>query len=203
MFFNTGKYVDATQQPAKCDLIACLGGGSHERIKKSVWLYKEGYSNENIIILTGSNDKNIAYARKYAPKLELVKNSKPKNTAEEVRFIKKYMAECHYKSVIIVSAPPHTRRIRILTDLISVKGDEKFSYILIDNNASWWHHDKYYQNRTAFRFTLSEILKIPYTYLYYGVFEKLGIKWDETEYQTLRKRFQVFKKELLLIVEKI
>ncbi len=200
-FFNTGKYLDVTQKPVKSDLIACMGGGDIERAQKSVWLYNEGYSKQNILIMTGNTDDYMAYIRKHAPKLELIQNPKIKNTADEVWFIKKYMAEHHYESVIIISDPPHTRRIKILTNLISVKGDEKFSYVFVGSVVAWWHRSKYYQNRSALHFALGEILKIPYTYVYYGLMVKLGIKWDESEYHTLKMRFNEFKKRLLSIVE--
>lgn len=190
-----------TEKPLTSDLVACMGGGDIERAQKSVWLYKQGYSKQNILILTGNTDDYMVYIGKHAPKLKLIQHPKIKNTAEEVRFIKKYMAEHHYESVIIVSDPPHTRRIKILTNLISVKGDEKFTYVFVGSGVAWWHRSKYYQNRSALSFALGEVLKIPYTYFYYGLMVKLGIKWDESEYETLRKRFGEFKKILLSIVE--
>jgi len=201
LFFNVGNYIDVTEKPVKSDLIACMGGGDIERAQKSVWLYNQGYSKQNILIMTGNTDDYMAYIKKHAPKLKLVQNPKIKNTAGEVRYIKKYMVKHHYKSVIIVSDPPHTRRIKILTNLISVKGDKKFSYVFVGSGVTWWHRSRYYQNRAVLSFALGETLKITYTYFYYGLMERLGIKWDESEYLTLKKRFNEFKKGLLSIVE--
>lgn len=201
LFFNVGNYIDVTEKPVKSDLIACMGGGDIERAQKSVWLHKQGYSKKNMLIMTGNTDDYIAYIKKYASNLKLVQNRKIKNTADEVLFIKKYMLKHDYKTVIIISDPPHTRRIRILTKLISIEGDEKFSYVFVDDDVSWWDRNKYYQNKIAFRFALGEVLKIPYTYFYYGLMVKLGVKWDEPEYQTLKMRFNEFKKRLLSIVE--
>ena len=192
IFFTAGKYLDITQKPIKSDLIICLGGGGSKRIQKSMDLYNEGYSEQKLLLLVGKSDTYKKYVMEYYPETRYIVSAHYNSTAKEIRFIKKYMAENHYKSVIIVSDPPHTRRIKILTDLISVKNDEKFSYVFVSSGVSWWHKNKYYQNPQAFYFAFSEILKIPYTYLYYGLMENLGITWNESEYLALKKRFNMF-----------
>ena len=191
-FFNAGKYLDATQKPVKSDLIVCMGGGTPERVKESIVLYHEGYSKQKLLLLAGEPYANRNYIRKHHSEIRYVLNTNAKNTADEIQFVKEYMAEYHYESVIIVSDPPHTRRIKILTDLISVKGDEEFYYVFVSSDVSWWDRDKYYQNPKAFPFARNEILRIPYTYVYYGLLEKIGFKWSDTEYKVLKKKFGEF-----------
>ncbi len=189
LFFFAGKYLDVTQEPVQSDLIACLGGGTPERVQKSIALYSEGYSRQKLLLLTGEPRENKNYIKKHHPQTRYIVNPEGKNTAEEIRYLKRYMAEHDYKSVIIVSDPPHTRRAKILTNLISVDNDEKFSYLFVSSEVAWWDRNKYYLNQRAFHFVLSEFLRIPYTYVYYGLLEKLGFKWSDSEYKTLKKKF--------------
>ncbi len=128
----------------------------------------------------------------YYPETRYIFSPYHNSTAKEIQFLKKYMAEHHYKSVIIVSDPPHTRRVKILTDLISVKNDEKFSYVFVGADVPWWHRDKYYQHPQAFKYVLIETPKTLYVYLNYGLMEKLGIALNESEYLALKKRFNMF-----------
>ncbi len=189
LFFAAGEYFDITQKPIKSDLIVCLGGGSSKRIQKSMDLYNEGYSKQKLLLLVGASDDNKKYVMKNYPGSRYVVSPYFNNTAKEILFIKKYMVENHYKSVIIVSDPPHTRRVKILTDLISVNNDEKFSYVFVGSGVSWWHRNKYYQNKKALKYVLIETPKTLYVYLYYGLMKKLGITLNESEYLTLKKRF--------------
>ena len=191
-FFNAGKYLDITRKPIKSDLIVCFGGGGSRRIQKSMNLYNKGYAKKKLLLLTGYQDSNKKYLIKHYPEARYIVGPHANSSGEEIRFIKTYMVEHHYKSVIIVSDPYHTRRIKILTDLISVKNDEKLSYVFVSSGISWWHRNKYYQNPRAIKSALGESLKIPYAYLYFGLIEKLGITWDESDYLALKKRYSIF-----------
>ncbi len=193
LFFTAGEYLDITRKPIKSDLIVCLGGsGGSARIQKAINLYHKGYSEQKLLLLTGNPDTYKKYVMKYYPETRYIVSPHCDSTGQEIQFIKQYMAKHHYTSVIIISDPYHTRRIKILTDLISVKNDEKFTYVLVSSGVSWWHRNKYYQNPRALKSALGELLKIPYAYLYYGLMVKLGITWNESEYLALKKRYNVF-----------
>lgn len=192
LFFSVGKYIDVTQKPVESDLIVCLGGGTPERVQKSIALYTEGYSKQQLLLFPGEPYANRNYIRKHNPEIRFVLNPNAKNTADEVRFVKKYMSEHHYDSVIIVSDPPHTRRVKILTDLISVKNDEKFSYVFVSSDVLWWDRDRYWKNPRASHFVKHEILRIPYTYVYYGLLEKVGFEWSNSEYKELKSNMNEF-----------
>ncbi len=70
-FLNFGRYLDVTSKPVVSDIIVCLDGeGNLERIERSVDLYKNGYSQKNILIVIGGTgftqkdskaDDRIAY----------------------------------------------------------------------------------------------------------------------------------------------
>jgi len=203
LFFTAGAYFDITEKPIKSDLIVCLGGGGgSKRIQKSMDLYHEGYSKQKLL-LVGKSDTQKKYIMKYYPEAKYTVSPQYNSTAKEIKFIKEYMIEHHYKSVIIVSEPPHSRRIKILTDLISIKNDEKFSYVFVSSGVSWWHQNKYYQHPDALKYVFSETLKILYVYLYYGVMEKLGITLNESEYLAVKKRFAVYRSYIVSFFETV
>jgi len=53
-FINIGKFLDATVEPEKTDLLVCLGGGDYKaRVKKTLDIYKSGFLQSDTIILTG------------------------------------------------------------------------------------------------------------------------------------------------------
>lgn len=194
LFFFAGKYLDITNKPIKSDLIVCLGGNysKNNRIHKSISLYNKGYSKEKLLLLTGQTDAYKKYVMKYYPETQYIVSPHYSSTGQEIQFLKQYMAEHHYKSVIIVSDPYHARRIKILTDLISVKNDEKFSYVFVSSGVSWWDRNKYYQTPRALQSALGEILKISYAYFYYGFLVKLGITLNESEYLELKSIYNVY-----------
>lgn len=193
LFFSAGKYLDITRKPIKSDLIVCLGGGSSKKIHKSRNLYSKGYSEQNLLLMTGGTNIHRKYVmKKHYPETKYIVSPHFNSTGQEIQFIKTYMAEHNYKSVILVSDPPHSRRIKILIDLISVNNDEKFTYVFVSSGVFWWKRNKYYQHPLALKFALGEILKIPYAYLYYGVIVKLGITWNESEYLALKKKYNLF-----------
>ncbi len=201
---NIGKYLDVTQQPVKSDLIVCFGGGNIERIQKTAELYEQGYSDKRMILLTGRDRGYAKYLKQNIPEAKYRLDDESKKTAEEVRNMKRYMIEHNDKSAIIVSDPPHTRRIKILTELIPVKNDENLSYVFVSNDVSWWHPKEYYKNRTAVDWVWSETLKIAYTYFNYGIMENLGIGWDESKYYKMfRNGFIELKFGLLSLIDKL
>lgn len=186
-FFNLGNFLDVSQKPIKSDIIVCLGGGEKYRIETAVRLYNKNYSNKNLLILTGDNrsakrkeknmdDKRIEYIKEN--KLEYINikmKRDTKNTKEEILFIKKYLLEKKYKSAMIISDAPHTRRIQTLINLLDIKGDEKLIFNLVNSENPWWNSNTYYTEKKASAFVLSEVFKLGYTYIAYGVFEPIGL----------------------------
>jgi len=186
--FNIGNYLDISMKPQKVDIIISLNEGI-ERVNKSLSLIDKGYSKYNLLLLTYKRKTHIDYILKKNHNLKLVFTTKPFNTAEEVRCIKEYMLKYHYKSAIIVSDPPHTRRIKILTQLIKVEGNKNFKFIIIGSHVKWWNKDLFYKNKKSFRFVFTELIKIPYTYIWYGGVEKLGLKWNIHSYENMKLLF--------------
>lgn len=184
LFLNIGNYLDISQKPSKSDLIVCLGGGDNLiRIKKAFYLYEEGYSEKNILLITGGTDftkvdntadARIAYLNSKKSTVGIVYNTIPINTAQEIAYIKRYMLEHNFKSVIIVSEPLYSRRINMLSNIFDLKASGIKSCI-VSSEPSWWDSQLFYENKTARYMAFVEMLKIPYNYLKYAVLDKLGL----------------------------
>lgn len=174
-FFNLGKWLDVTEKPVKSDIVVCLGGGTIDRVKKSIELVKQGYTNEEHFLLVGESWYNQPYLKKHYPKMNIVIDESPRNTGEEVRLIKKYMKEHGHKSALIVTDPPHSRRVSILASLISMEDDETMHFRMVGSDVKWWNKEHYYHNNQAIGFVKNECLGIFYTLIVYGFFERIGL----------------------------
>ena len=81
---------------------------------------------------------------------------------------KKIMKDYNFKNVSIVSDPYHTRRIQILADLFDF---EKVGIELniVGSDLSWWNKSTYYKEEKAIEVAFSELIKIPYNFIKYGL----------------------------------
>jgi uncharacterized SAM-binding protein YcdF (DUF218 family) len=194
-FFNLGKFLDVTQEPSKTELLVCLGGGIYQtRIEKTLELYKKGFLTTNNIILTGYvnnphevkkkilEDKRITYIKENAVNnLNIIFEKDLKNTVEEVRFVKNFMKENKIKSVTFISDPAHSRRISLFFEyLTGINGD--FKYKVIGAEDKKWHKENYYKNKYSLNYALTEVAKIFYGFIKYGILEKIGLDKDFESY---------------------
>ena len=170
---NLGKWLDVTEEPVKSDIIVCLGGGTIERVKKSIKLYKEGYSIQNKFILLGESWYNQPYITKNHPDVSVEIYECPKNTKAEIEFIKNYMKKKGYKTALVVTDPPHSGRARILISLVSIDGDEAMEFHMIGSDVAWWDA-AYYKNERSVGAVLHESMGILYAFVMYGILEKIG-----------------------------
>ncbi len=169
IFFNLGKWIDVTEKPVKSDIIVCLGGGTIDRVKKSIELLEDGYASRQLFLLVGESWYNQDYIAKHHPGISMVIDEAPKDTREEVLFIKQYMKDHGYKSALIVTDPPHSGRVQLLISLLSVDGDEMMTFRMIHSGVEWWDKMYYYENEQAGNFVKSEIIRIIYRYFSYFI----------------------------------
>ncbi len=181
IFLNLGKFLNVTKEPVNSDVIVSLGGGDLERIKKAIELYKNGYALQNLLILTGNQplskkDPRIEYINKNNLKnINIINIENTKNTKEEVIYIKNFLINNNYKSAILVSDPPHSRRISTLINLLKINNDDNLTFNLVATDSKWWSNNTYYENKKGRKFAFLEAIKLSYAYLAYGALEKIGI----------------------------
>lgn len=160
--FNLGKWIDVSEKPYKSDIIICLGGGTIERVKKSVSLLNDGYADK--ILLLGESWYNQPYITQHYPRFSLSIDESPKNTQEEMYTIKKYMHAHHYSSAIIVTDPPHTRRVKLLASQVP-EDDSNITLYMVGTDVPWWNKFDYYRNAHALNYVWHEVPKIVYRWI--------------------------------------
>ena len=168
LFLNLGKWMDCTQKPKKADMVICLGGGTTERVKTSVMLLKHGYVNKKHFLLIGESWYNQPYLKKHYHELNVTIDETPKNTAEEIAAIKKFMLKHGYSSALIVTDPPHSARVALLLSLIDPQ-DSTLHFRIIGSHVAWWDPKHYYRNTRALKAVWHESLGILYSIWQYGI----------------------------------
>ena len=158
---NLGTWLNVTKAPIRSDIVVCLGGGTVERVKKSIKLIEEGYTNK--FLLLGESWYNQPYIKKNHPDLVVEIDESPNNTVEEIRFIKIYMKSHGYKSALIVTDPPHSRRVKLLIQAWANKSEIKV--LLVSSDVKWWDDEHYWQNERARNAVLHESMKVVYTWI--------------------------------------
>ena len=183
VFVNLGKFFDITEMPKKMDIIVCLGGGGSERIKKSLELYLSGYSKSGKIVLTGiglkqeeKKDYRTLYLVKNGVSMENIIFFKgTSNTMKEISVLKNYLLDNNMEGAILVTDPPHSRRIIFLANAIAKYKHDGLSCFVVGSDVAWWNKKDYYKHNKAIRFVMSEMLKLPYNYIAYGILKPLGL----------------------------
>jgi uncharacterized SAM-binding protein YcdF (DUF218 family) len=181
-FFNLGRFLDVTQEPTKSDLLVCLGGNKF-RINKTLELLDNGYLTSKQIILTGyenpksyninTNDiidlrLSFINQKKYS-EINFIHKEKLKSTAEEILFVKKYMREHHLKKVIFITEKPHSRRVKLLFNILSTENNLEIS--VVANDYKIWNSEKYYKNKQTLIYSFLEIIKIIHNLIFYKFFD--------------------------------
>ncbi len=188
-FLNLGRLLDVTLPPEKSDIIVYLGGGLSERATKSLQLYKEGYANTGKIIYTGarryfhtqhfgkpnrSTDKKVFFiTHGLRPEQLIYYNAS--NTMKEIRFVKRYMLEHGLHSVLFVTDPPHSRRVKILAERVAGYSQSGIRVVIVGSGVKWWNPSYYYLSKEGLVYALLEAIKIPHNLLVYWVLEHYGL----------------------------
>ena len=204
--FNAGKILDISQNPQKSDIIVVLGGDwLGFRVKKALALYKDGFSKKIKIVINDCQHiflkeservyrSELSYLMSHG--IEAKNIATPGicgNTMDEIEWIKRYMLEHKHRSLIIVTDPPHTRRVRMLTKIAGYE-ESGINAIFVGADVPWWNRTKYYEDMQALRYVAFETIKIPFNYLAYEIIEKLGLKPIVSKY--FQGTFLHMKKEI-------
>lgn len=172
LFFLSFSFLDTTKVAKKVDLIVSLGGDKNlDRINKATLLYKNNFSATNKILLTGYNEEIKYKDLDNLPRLtHLLKNGierkniflayNTKNTRMEMIYLIDFMLFNNFNSVIIVTDPPHSRRVKLLLNFFD--SEKKFTFIIVSSEAKWWETKL---NITSIKFVFSEYLKIIHNFL--------------------------------------
>ena len=174
---NLGTFIDASQPPQKADIIVSLGGDDGKRMRRAIRLYQQGYSTSGIFIYTGQN-KDIDEKQKEEEILLLSENIEKnrlihidiktaRNTMTELFLIRDFMLKKSYKSVLFISTPMHTRRIRILATHIAEYEKNGLDYT-VTSSYKWKTHAQYLYIEEDRNYVFLEIVKLGYNLIKYN-----------------------------------
>ena len=138
-------------------------------------LYKAGYSKK--ILLTGMKGISDAGQRYYkSPRTlfmlkrgvlaeALIFDGQSTSTYQEAINTAALLNAHHWQSALLVSDPPHMRRLDYCLQPVFKKAG--LSYQLIQSYSPTWHADRWWQNKKWLQFCVSEVVKLVYYALAY------------------------------------
>jgi len=173
-FLNAGKLLTINPgKPQQADAIIVLGGGVGARSITGLEIYRLGYS-KNILLtgVEGIESQLIAYYLNWravffleagVPKENILFDSISRNSWEEAQNTLKLMKDKSWQTVIVVSDPPHMRRLKsVWTHIFSDSGKK---CILIPSSPTWWNPVNWWKNEKSAKFVIAEYIKI----LFYSI----------------------------------
>lgn len=166
-FLFFGSFLDITKKAEKSDIIICLGGNTDRSIT-SIKLLKKHYATK--LYFVGVKSTLFNHMKKNHIDIGMIEDkivyvSKMKNTMDEISYIDKIVSKNNYKKIIILTDPPHSRRVDFMIKQFS--NNLKNKYIIVSSNPEWWNKNFYFLNFKAVAFSFSEFGKIVYNYFKY------------------------------------
>ena len=170
-FFQVGYFLEApAQEPEKADLIVPLGGGSGSRVHIAAKLYEQGFAPNVLLTDIRGGDANTysPYSdrrttfllERGVPDNMLVFDALSTNSWEEAVNTLRLMRERNWRRVLVVSDPPHLRRLAWTWGKV-FEGSGK-EYQLIAAPLEGWDPERWWQNDSSVRFVVMEVTKLAY-----------------------------------------
>jgi uncharacterized SAM-binding protein YcdF (DUF218 family) len=168
---RAGYWLDAPgRSPAPADAIVVLGGDDGGRLARALLLYRERYA--PAIVLTGIEHGNRATRSTYltwradylvrqgVPRSALRYDTESNNSYEEATNILALMRKHGWRSVLVVSDPPHLRRLSWTWERV-FKGSG-LHYVLTPSEADWWSPGNWWRDEKSGAFVIMEYIKLAY-----------------------------------------
>ena len=158
------------QSPHQADLVVVLGGGDGARYARGRDLVLAGYSQRLLLIHSTVAERDDAHTRLRG--VEVRFDDLPLNSWQEAQAVRAWMDAYGWRSVLVVSDPPHLLRLRYTWGVIfqgAAWGSESGSffnsrliYFLISSEPPWWSAWAWWRNPQSAEFVGSEVLKMGY-----------------------------------------
>ncbi len=167
---RAGYWLEAPgQPPARADAIVVLGGDDGDRTARALALYREGFAPR--IVLTGfargadAPPASLTWQAEYLAQegvpLPAVRfEIKARNSYEEGVNIHALMIAEGWRNVIVVSDPPHLRRLVWSWDRVFMGSDRH--YIPVSSQAEWWSPGHWWRDERSGAFVIMEYIKFGY-----------------------------------------
>jgi uncharacterized SAM-binding protein YcdF (DUF218 family) len=156
------------------DLIIVLGGDSGDRSKKAAAIFASGLARN--VLITGIEEQPPESKGDYlswranflerlgVPRSAVIFDQQSTNSWTEATNTRKLMKERGWRKAIVVSDPPHIRRLT-WTWSRAFRNDPDMSFVAVGSDAAWWDPNRWWLNEKSAQFIISEHVK----FLYYLV----------------------------------
>jgi uncharacterized SAM-binding protein YcdF (DUF218 family) len=171
LVYQAGWYVSGpVDAPIKADLIVPLGGDQGARVVQANRLYAAGYAPR--VLLTGLENRAKQTGRHYqesravfllregVPRGAIYFDVLSRNSWEEIRNTRRLMEHNGWRTVLVVSDPPHMRRLSWVCG--KVFGDSPLRYRLVVAPMPEWDPAHWWRHRVSARYVLEELIKQVY-----------------------------------------
>lgn len=174
-FLNAGNFLAApAQAPVKADLIFAPGGDNGARADKVLELYRKGYAPRILLGPEGIHSRTrAAYLRWRArylvgegvPEQVLLFDNRSVSSWDEAVRTLQLMQEMKMNSVLVVSDPPHTRRLTWVWGKVFAGSGRTFTLVAADMED--WDAEHWWRTSPNAQFVFSEYIKLAYYYFQY------------------------------------
>ena len=167
-FLHLGSWLAApAAPPMAADAVVVLGGDfNNKRAGKGAELFRAGFVRQ--VVLTGvagvsgvgegaTGDPRATFLLGMGvPASALIFDNTSRNSWEEARNIRRMMDEKGWKRVMIVSDPPHLRRLNLAWGY--ALADARRDFVLVASEFDGWRPETWWENKQTARYVGRELL---------------------------------------------
>ena len=176
LFFRAGVFLSSPGvEPQEADAIVVLGGGSKYRTFRGLELYRKKYA--PVVLLAGVQGLGLPAQKRHTSwqaqilirggvkKDGIAYDPVSANTWQEAENTLKLAKACGWKKVIVVSDPPHMRRLKWTWG--KVFNGSGVDFILVSSALSGWNAERWWADDQSSDYLVSEYVKMVYYFLRY------------------------------------
>jgi len=174
-FLGAGHFLVApAQPPVKADLIFALGGDSGGRVNGALDLYRKGFAPRVIVGSEGVHSKTrAAYLGWHArflvdggvPERALILDRRSTSSWDEALNTLQVMREQKLDHVLVVSDPPHMRRLSWVWGKVFEGSGKQFT--LVGSDMEGWDAAHWWRTSPNAQFVFAEYIKLAYYFFTY------------------------------------
>ena len=170
-FVRAGAFLASPRgAPVNADAIIALGGDSGYRAMEVGRLFKAGWAPR--VLITGLEASPSASRNHYlnwramvladsgVPRESMWFDTDSISSWDEAANTRKLMEARGWKRVLVVSDPPHLRRLHWTWH--KAFAGSNLEYVLIAAPAAWWNADEWWRDEFAAKFVTQEVVKLAY-----------------------------------------
>jgi len=163
------------QSPVNADLLVALGGDNGARADRVLELYRRGLAPK--VLLTGPEGGHSKTRATYLhwrarylvdqgiPEKELLYDYRSTSSWEEAVNTLRLMREMKLDRVIVVSDPPHMRRLSWVWGKVFAGSGKQFT--LVASDLEYWDAERWWRRSSNAQYVFAEYIKLAYYLIQY------------------------------------